>query len=170
MINVSRHRFAVLFVVAVLVSSGCTLFDGETTGHSRIGDTDLHRTGPLSENPPYKPIDQVLFSLDGTTIEGSALENVHICFYNRSGGVIAAENLGTFRTPSTAANVTAESDEVPHYIYVHHPELVNIEDFGHETQIYQPDRQGYRPGHLGALPFNITDMTDTGCTPPRNGG
>lgn len=167
----NRHRTVAalaLLALAVLVS-GCTVFgiggDG-TTGHSAPGDIDLFATEPVAAEPPYKPVDQVLFDLDGSVVENDTFSHVTYCLYDQNGSVIASEDLGTFETPSAAANVTLETEQVPYYVYVHHPRFSGIDEFQNEILIYLPDRHNYRDGHTDDLPFDTSRMTETSCQPP----
>lgn len=169
----SHHNYrtvAILMVLGVAVlASGCTVFDtggDSANGSSAVGDVRLSASGPLADEPPYKPVDQVHFSLDGSVVEDDTFTHVAFCLYDRDGNVLATEDLGTFTTPSAVANVTVETEQVPYYVYVHHPRFASIEGFDTEVFEYLPERHNYVTNHSDDLPFDVRQMTETGCQPP----
>lgn len=166
----TNHRVCTALALTVLMmTSGCVLpwGGGATNGHSGAGHLSLYMTESVSDGPPYQPVGEVNFILDSSIVSDDTFENVFVCMYDKNGDLIASQDLGTFATPSTTANVSLETETVPYYVYVHHPRFAEIDSFDVELMMYQPDRHAYADGYPDALPFDYKQMVDTGCTPPE---
>ena len=160
-----RALFASILVATAALMSGCTLSDAG--GHSAPGSVQFSVTNNLATEPPFKLVAQVHFSLGRTVVENTTFSNVSLCLYGSEGDLLQSQNVGSFRAPSTSVNISVRSEQMPYYVYVHHPRFDDIQGFLHSAVlIYDADREvAWSTGHPNEMPFDHEQMTDTDCEP-----
>ncbi len=154
---------SVLLVLGGLYGLGI-LLDHGTTNHSNIGEVEIVSTG-LQPTTPFEFDSEVHFGLSPSATSDTTFEHVKLCLYDANGSVIASRDLGTFETPSTAKNFSVQTDEVPHYILVHHPRFREIDGFDNELLVYRPTEETFGPGAPYQLPFEYDNLDQQSCEP-----
>lgn len=154
---------SVLLLLGGLYGLGI-MFDQATTNHSNIGEVDMSSTG-LEPTTPFEYDGKVHFGLDPSATSDTTFEHVKLCLYDANGSVLASRDLGTFEAPSTYKNFSVRTDEVPHYILVHHPRFREIEGFEIELWVYRPSRETFVPRGPSQLPFDYDKLDEQSCQP-----
>jgi hypothetical protein len=160
--KIIRLRVVLALFILVGPTAGC-ISTQTSVGPRPAEGVGIQPTEPLNTTAPFNLTGHVYFYSYVSQSERTQFKDVQLCLYNRNGTVIESASLGTFETNSTVVNISVQTDLMPWYIYVHHPEFPV--DLDNELRIYNADEDRFDPGTPEDLPFNIDRLTDTRCTP-----
>lgn len=158
------RRIYLALVVLLLVGSAAGCSSTEPRPPYQVGDElVIQPDEQLNTTSPLNLTGEVHFSLHSTTPEKTKFEDVRLCLYGQNGTVIESVSLGTFEGPSTTRDISVQTEQMPWYIYVHHPDfpprLTNT------LRVYYPELDRFSSGTPSELPFDADRLTDTRCTP-----
>lgn len=153
-----------MLALLLLIGSTAGCLSTETSVGPRPAEgVGIQPTELLNTTGPFSLTGEVYFYLYVSPSEQTQFEDVRLCLYDRNGTVIQSVSLGTFETNSTVVNISVQTDQMPWYIYVHHPEFPA--DLDNELRIYNADDDRFDPGTPSDLPFDAEGLEDTRYTP-----
>lgn len=151
--NISR---ASSLIYILILFAGCT--GGEVD--PRPGSGDMSVQVEHSEITETSVRMNITVDFDWTTEDQRSIEDVMVCAYDTEGNVMAAENLGTFTTPSEDVETELQMSDRPSYIVVDHPEL-RKHGF-REIRYWDEERDYYDIGTHADLPFEYPRSNESG--------